>query len=740
MSIELDTMNQPDWQQQAQQLLIQGHYQQAASLYEKAIELEPGIKSHYWHLGLLLLLQEQEEAAQTAWMMGMMEAEPEQLDAWTQELAQVVLAEAQRRENLTDYPTSWLLRQHSKEIVPDDANNRIILLLLAIELKRYNPEELDELIQVLSALQPDEVNADLLMELLHKVLDLSIAAPNITQFAEACLPFAPSSQLFIDIVLQRAVDIGFVASRPDLAAELAELCLRISPEDLEVLGYLASFYNNHADFMKAIAVSRLRYSLSHSLEDQIFSNQLILQSLVGATGRWEEAFEVLQRHEALLLSLTDADLNLTPISTLRLSTASFFFPYFRDDLKANRAIHNLTLKIFQDSMQQVCQEQTDRFRRGHPGNCSTERKLRIGYLSHCLGRHSVGWLSRSLFDHHDHEQFDIYGYFVNYREGDPLQEWYTSKVSKFHKTESTELETIKQLADRIYDDEVDILIDLDSLTLDISCQVMALKPAPVQATWLGWDASGIPAIDYFIADPYVLPDWADAHYREKIWRLPQTYIGLDGFEVAIPKLRRSDLDIPEDAIVYFCVQNSYKRHPEISRLQMQIIREVPNSYLLIKGIADAESLKNFFLQLATETGVSADCLRFIEGFPTEAMHRASLRLADVVLDTYPYNGATTTLETLWMEVPLVTRVGETFSSRNSYTMLMNVGVSEGIAWTDEAYVDWGIRFGTELALRQNVAWQLRQAKQTAPLWNGKQFTREMEHAYRQMWATYCQKP
>jgi predicted O-linked N-acetylglucosamine transferase (SPINDLY family) len=110
-----------------------------------------------------------------------------------------------------------------------------------------------------------------------------------------------------------------------------------------------------------------------------------------------------------------------------------------------------------------------------------------------------------------------------------------------------------------------------------------------------------------------------------------------------------------------------------------------------------------------------------------------LTIAVVVLDTFPYNGATTTLETLWMGIPLVTRVGEQFAARNSYTMMMNAGITEGIAWTDEEYLDWGIRLGSDAQLRQQVIWKLRQSRYTSPLWNGKQFTREMENAYEQMW-------
>jgi predicted O-linked N-acetylglucosamine transferase (SPINDLY family) len=153
-------------------------------------------------------------------------------------------------------------------------------------------------------------------------------------------------------------------------------------------------------------------------------------------------------------------------------------------------------------------------------------------------------------------------------------------------------------------------------------------------------------------------------------------------------------------------------------------------------VSEEESIQSFFEQIAEEEGVDSERLRFIPEFALEAIHRANLGIADVVLDTYPYNGATTTLEVLWMGIPLVTRVGQQFAARNSYTMMMNAGLTEGIAWTDEEYVEWGIRLGKDAELRQQISWKLRQSRQTAPLWNAKQFTRDMEDAYEQMWANY----
>jgi predicted O-linked N-acetylglucosamine transferase (SPINDLY family) len=235
-----------------------------------------------------------------------------------------------------------------------------------------------------------------------------------------------------------------------------------------------------------------------------------------------------------------------------------------------------------------------------------------------------------------------------------------------------------------------------------------------------------------------LPDNAQDYYQEKLWRLPQTYVAIDGFEVGIPTLRRDRLGIAQDAVIYMSVQTGHKRNPHLSRLQLKILKQVPHSYLLIKGYSDNVAVQKFFLELATEEGLNPDRLRFLPPDPTEEIHRANLRIADVVLDTYPYNGATTTLEVLWMGVPLVTRVGQQFSARNSYAFMSNAGLTEGIAWTDEQYIEWGTRLGQDKSLRQQVAWKLGVARQTSPLWNAQQFTREMEKAYQQMWLNYLE--
>jgi predicted O-linked N-acetylglucosamine transferase (SPINDLY family) len=449
-------------------------------------------------------------------------------------------------------------------------------------------------------------------------------------------------------------------------------------------------------------------------------------------GNWQNIDPIISRHYQLLTALIQSQPSqLSWEINQYLLTSIVFLPYIADRPEIHKLLQTQIAEIYHRHLQpnKVIDNPRSSPLEKPPGT------IRIGYLASTLRRHSVGWLSRWLWQYHDRESFQIFTYGVNQNPHDPFfQEWFRdrSDVSYCFGTDAQEI------ANQIRADNIDILVDLDSLTLNISAQVLAFKPAPVQLTWLGWDATGLPTVDYFITDRYVLPDRAQDYYREKIWRLPSTYLAVDGFEVGEPSISRESMNIPNDAVIYWSGQTGYKRHPDTVRLQMQILKGVPNSYFLIKGISDRDIIQAFFGKIAEEEGVSFDRLRFLDIDRDEYTHRANLAIADIVLDTFPYNGATTTLETLWMGIPLVTRVGQQFAARNSYTFMMNAGITEGIAWTQEEYLEWGIRLGKEPELRSQIQEKLKDSRSTAPVWNAQQFTRDLEEAYRQMWARYQQ--
>lgn len=732
-------MPQSELLQHANHHLNQGNYPQAIELYEQLIELNPLETQYRWLLGLSYLLNGDEAEAQLTWSLTLAEAEAEQLEESTGELVEVLQQTAQQQEEAGFQTVAWAIRQHIREIAPNDANNSLHLLNQLLQTGQFTVQSIAEL-GLIEQLQVSQVNFDLLFSVLQQVLDQAADHPEVLEFGAASSLHAQTTaqiQKLIDLLLTTSHQLFTLFSNFPLSRQYAELCLKLNPDYPNTLWRLATIDQFQGEYEQGIEFAKQAYTVSTTIRDKLISKALLLRGLLYAGANWQSIQTVLDEQTTLLqtwLEQPEIDPDQTPESVL-LGVCLFFYPYFQDEPQTVRRLQNQVMQFCQQSIDAYAEKHIPDYR-PYPTAplIRTERKqLRIGYISNCFRRHSVGWLSRWIFRHHDRERFEIYTYFNQQADASGFsQQWFADPSDHWRCLTGNEVEAAKI----IRADDLDILVDLDSLTFDPTSAIMALKPAPVQVTWLGLDATGLPTIDYFIADPYVLPKNAQDYYSEKIWRLPRTYIAVDGFEIEVPTLRRDDLNIPGDAIVYFSSQFIVKRHPETVRLQMQILKQVPNSYFLIKGLGNQQNTQEIFEQIAAQEGVAANRLRFLPHVPIEEIHRANLGIADVVLDTFPYNGATTTLETLWMGIPLVTKVGNQFAARNSYGMMMNAGITEGIAWTDTEYVEWGIHLGTDAELRKNISWKLRQSRQTAPLWNAKQFTRDMETAYEQMWQHY----
>ncbi|NET77918.1 O-linked N-acetylglucosamine transferase, SPINDLY family protein [Okeania sp. SIO1F9] len=729
-----------DWQQKANKYLLNSNYTKAINLYEKAITANPQNKSYYWQLGLMLLLEGQEEEGQTTWLLGMADGEVEEVEQWTEELVQILTTEANRRAATEDYSVAWAIRQHIREIHPTDINNLLHLIYLSIALENYTAEQLTEyeIITQLENNKIEELDQDLLLHLLNKLLIYDPINLSSIEFVSVAVQKIEDKPALVSCLIPPIYQIAYSFAELGVARKYTEILLNVVPENQEVLRTMAQFSTELTEYSLGLEYAEKSYALSKKIFEKVIDYHQVCRSLIALKGCDQKVKQAVEHQENLLKSLVAEAPEKLAGAAIRLYSSSFFFPYTRDCPEKNVKIRSQVAELCQQNLEKANSQQINKYRQKLSQQKqinSTKKTLKIGYLSHCLRRHSVGWIARWLFTYHNREKYEIYAYLQGAENrNDSLQQWYINQATKAHVYGIVGTE----VAEDIYADEIDILIDLDSTTLTNSCSIMAMKAAPIQATWLGWDASGIPTIDYYIADPYVLPENAQDYYPHKIWRLPQTYVAVDGFEVNIPSLKREDLGIPNDAVIYFTAQRGYKFNPDTARLQMKILKEVPNSYFLFKKFGESEVLSELLIDIAESEGVSSDRLIPIEEVAREEIHRANLGIADIVLDTYPYNGATTTLETLWMCIPMVTRVGQQFAARNSYTMMMNAGITEGIAWSDEEYVEWGIRLGKDEKLRQEISWKLRKSRQTAPLWNAKQFTLEMEKAYEQMWQRYIE--
>ncbi|WP_414549967.1 hypothetical protein [Anabaena sp. CCY 0017] len=707
--------------------------------YEQNITKNPTEVINYWYLGLNLLLEGREEEAQITWMTPFLEFGEQESEKWLQQLTEILLNAAQQQEANSHYQIAWAIRQHIREFVSDDINNLLKIIELNIDLKIHDLEtNTNQLIETISQLTETPVfDKNLLVQVIEKLVHADPVNPPvfIDKLVEAFIPYLLTSETIIKLLADKA-DAYHDFFYEHMSMYFAKILLRLEPNNLSYirkiifpLQKLGGDYNK-----ESIPWANKYLEISQDLVDKIMGTHFLLDSLLTSCGNWEKSVQAYEKYKLFLANLVASKTESERLFEISLIGA--FLLYIEDNPGENRLLRNGIADLCQQVIWKKFPEhiKTYQQRFNSPRPALSERPLKIGYLSSCFRTHSVGFLAWWLLKYHDRQKFDIHLYSLSNLSQDLQQQAYQKDFGDhFHQ----DFPSLVAIADKINQDEIDILVDLDSLTSYKSCTIIAMKPAPIQVTWLGYDATGFPTVDYFIADNYVLPESAQDYYSEKIWRLPENYIGIDGFAVGTPTISRESLDIPDDGIIYFSSQTGLKRNPHNIRLQMQILKQVPNSYFILKSYrANEQDLKDFIHPIAEAEGVDLECLRFLSTVPSGTEHRANLAIADVVLDTYPYNGATTTLETLWMGIPLVTRVGEQFAARNSYTMMMNVGVTEGLAWSDAEYVEWGVKLGKDEQLRQQIAWKLRKSRQTSPLWNGKKFAREMEKAYQQMWEKY----
>jgi predicted O-linked N-acetylglucosamine transferase (SPINDLY family) len=366
-------------------------------------------------------------------------------------------------------------------------------------------------------------------------------------------------------------------------------------------------------------------------------------------------------------------------------------------------------------------------RRTRPHNFGD--KIRIGYLSGDFSSaHATMILMNGVLENHDRSKFDITLYCntpdsivandAGFREG-------RANIVDIKKLNDTEAH------DRIRADSIDILVDLKGHTRDARIGLVNSGPAPIQVSWLGFPGSvtGIDC-DYIIGDPIVLPDSSKPYYHEKFCRLPECYQPNDNRKRPLPPpMRRVDAGVPSDKFVFASFNNVKKISFETIGAWLGILQACPDSILWIM-CADEIAQKNL-LYYVKNKGVSAKRIIFAKPIGYEA-HLARLQAADLCLDTFPYNGHTTTSDCLWAGLPVLTVKGTNFASRVSESLLAAIGLSELVADSVDEYVN----LACELAGDNNRLRSLRQTlihnRFSASLFDTGRFTRHLENAYEMM--------
>ncbi|MCC7017488.1 MAG: tetratricopeptide repeat protein [Rhodospirillales bacterium] len=368
----------------------------------------------------------------------------------------------------------------------------------------------------------------------------------------------------------------------------------------------------------------------------------------------------------------------------------------------------------------------------HANARDPEKRLKVGYVGGDFRAHPVGYFSLSLFAHHDAVAVETFVYMTHPRI-DALSERIRAHVRHWRGVPGLDEAA---LAEMVRADGIDILVDMAGHTAKNRLLALAERPAPIQAVGGGvMGTTGMDAVDYFLADAVEIPPGYERFYSESVVRLPNGNVCY-----APPDYAREVAALPartEGRVTFGCFNAAAKVTPESVALWARVLGMAPGSRMFLKSFAYADpETRARFARLFADAGVPGDRL-ILEGPSPHAELLAAYGGIDIALDPVPYSGGLTTLEALWMGVPVVTLPGETFASRHSASHLANAGHPELIAGDADGYVAIARRLASDLDALAALRAALRPRMAASPVCDGAAYARNLESAYRAMWRAWC---
>jgi protein O-GlcNAc transferase len=372
----------------------------------------------------------------------------------------------------------------------------------------------------------------------------------------------------------------------------------------------------------------------------------------------------------------------------------------------------------------------------HSTQRDPDRSLKIGYVSGDWVNHSVAWFANAFLAGHNRNQFQVFCYDTRPATTEKSNRLATTPLTWRNLAGCTDPAAAKL----IRDDEIDILIDITGHTGGNRLGVFAHRPAPVQVTYLGFPGTtGLETMDYRLTDAWADPEGdGDQWYTEQLVRLD------GGFLCYTPPEDTPDVAaapvLDTGRITFGSFNNLSKVTPDAVHLWARILDAVPHSRLLLKtkALADPGAQKRI-KGLFQEQGISDDRLELLAMVPDTRGHLGVYDRIDIALDTFPYNGTTTTVEALWMGVPTVTFSGNRHAARVGASLLHMVGLEELIAASPEEYVERAVALAKDPAKMSDLRSGMRDRLRASRLLDADAFTKTLEDAYRQMWRTWCEK-
>ena len=369
-----------------------------------------------------------------------------------------------------------------------------------------------------------------------------------------------------------------------------------------------------------------------------------------------------------------------------------------------------------------------------PNTADPARPLRIGYLSPDFRDHSVACFLEALIRHHDPAAFKTICY-SDVRNGDPVTERLKQLSDEWRPVSGLPHETVARM---IRDDRIDLLVDLSGHTAHNRLPVFASRPAPVQLNYLGYpNTTGLSEIAYRLTDEVADPHGvSDSHFTETLVRLPGCFLCYTP-PAAAPSPGRCPSE-GRGYVTFGSFNNFAKMTPDVLETWASLMNAVPGSRLVLKNLSLSDrGVRTRCHALFERCGIRRDRVELLGTVPSKDEHLRLYERIDVGLDTFPYNGTTTTCEALWMGVPVVVLEGDCHAGRVGASLLSSLGLERLIAADKDGYCALAAALAADPDQRRKWRTSLRDLMAASPLCDGPAFTRHVESAYRRMWAEWC---
>jgi protein O-GlcNAc transferase len=721
----------------------------ACESYQRAIDLDATFDSAYFMLGFANQKAGKLETAMSCYEKAIA-ANPRRADAYYN------LGLAYSSQKQPDLAIAHL--EQAVQLLPDDLQVKLSLGKEYKQIGNFTAAQ-QQYAQVVAS-DPQNVEAHFQLGYIHHQNDdLDTAIAQYQQVIE----LNPQHELAYS-------NMGTILRRQgqlDAAIAMYEQALQINPKNTSVLYNLGNALLTQKQFSEAIERYRQVVALKPDAiyAHQDLANLLFKSDIVAARAAAEDYHRGCAHLDSIatLSNLVSTNIksdyydvalkyfleietyvyaNLDQLNQEQLTTLYrgllFFVPFLRDDAIANtRFFSTIAATYVEKVVKPFMASEMQRLAElginapSYARDQSDRSPLRIGFLSENFKRHSVGWCSAAFINQLRDFTPEMFFYTTTSLKEDDLTQKFRQVAKGFHKFGGERAEDrIVPMLQQMWQDRLDVLIELDSTMSPLPAYILYASPAKVCMSWPGFEAPFISAEHYFICDRYTQPEDRDQYYLEKLFRVPDSHMAVAGFSsLEIDREQeRQKLGIASDQIVYLYAAPAQKSNPDSIAAQAQILAQIDNSVILRKGAKDLETAKALYAKYCEPLGVDSDRVIFLPHTRTEEEHRIIYQISDVCLDSYPYNGGTHNLEALWFDLPVVTFTGNQSFARMGYSFLSAVEMKTGVAHNWEEYITWAVRLGQDLEFRNSIRAHLATSKSAdapAPLWDPAKFAYDL---------------